>query len=66
VALTNATLDTSLKSAISNAISAIEAIPGTFTDAIENNRGAVEKAQTKVAELKALLESKLEPFISSL
>ena len=66
VLLTNASLDTSMKSAITNAISAIEAIPGTFTDAIENNRDAVQNAQTKVAELKALLETTLEPFVSSL
>ena len=66
VILTNTSLDTSMKSAINNAISAIEAIPGTFTNAIENNRDAVENAQSKVAELKALLETTLEPFVSSL
>ena len=66
VTLTNSTLDTALKTAISEAIAAIEAIPGTFTDAIENNRTAVENAQSKVAALKAILETSLEPFVTSL
>ena len=66
VALTNTTLDTEIKTAISAAISAIEAIPGTFTDAIVNNRIAVQNAQTKVAELLTILESDLAPFITSL
>lgn len=66
VALENSTLDTSVKTAISDAISAIEAIPGTFTDAIVNNRTAVENAQTKVADLLALLETELSPFIFNL
>ena len=66
VAARNATLDTNIKAAISNAISAIEAIPGTFTDAIVNNRPAVQNAQTKVGDLLTLLQSNLEPFISNL
>ncbi|MBU2939067.1 imelysin [Lacinutrix sp. C3R15] len=66
VALTNTTLDTEITTAISAAILAIEAIPGTFTDAIVNNRTAVENAQTKVAELLVVLESDLTPFITGL
>lgn len=66
VVLKNATLDTQIKAKISEAISAIEAIPGTFTDAIENNRPAVQNAQAKVSELKTILESQLQPLISNL
>lgn len=66
VALTNTTLDTEIKTAISNAILAIEAISGTFTDAIVNDRIAVQNAQTKVSELLTALESGLTPFITSL
>ena len=66
VDLTNATLDAQIKTAISDAITAIEAIPGTFTDAIENNRTAVQNAQTKVADLLTVLESDLVPFITNL
>jgi putative iron-regulated protein len=66
VVLTNPTLDTNIKVKITEAIAAIEAIPGTFTNAIVNDRPAVENAQTKVNELKALLESQLIPFINNL
>lgn len=66
VQLTNSSLDTQIKTKISEAISAIEAIPGTFTDAIVNNRTAVENAQNKVSELQTILESQLQPFISNL
>ncbi len=66
VKLKNTTLDSQIKTKISDAISAIEAIPGTFTNAIVNNRTAVQNAQTKVSELKALLESQLQPLISNL
>lgn len=66
VALENPTLDTTIKAKITDAINAINAIPNTFTDAIFNNRTAVENAQAKVAELKTLLESQLQPYIESL
>lgn len=66
VASENATLDTEIKTAISAAISSIENIPGTFTEAIEINRSEVENAQTKVTELLTLLEANLEPLISNL
>lgn len=66
VALSNTTLDAQIKLAISDAIFAIEAIPGTFTEAIEDNRNAVQNAQTKVADLLTVLETSLMPFISNL
>lgn len=66
VVLTNASLDASIKTKITDAIAAIELIPGTFTNAIVNDRPAVENAQTKVNDLKVLLESQLLPFINNL
>lgn len=62
----NPTLDATITAKIADAIAAIDAIPGTFTNAITNNRPEVQNAQTKVNELKTLLESQLIPFISSL
>ena len=66
VAAANPTLDAAINTKINAAIDAIDAIPGTFTDAITNNRPAVQNAQTKVNELKTLLESQLIPFIGTL
>ena len=66
VITSNTSLDAEIKLAISEAITAIEAIPGTFTVAIENNRTAVENAQSKVAALLVVLESSLVPHISNL
>jgi uncharacterized iron-regulated protein len=66
VILKNSNLDTQIKTAISDAISAIEAIPGTFTDAIVNNRTAVENAQTKVSNLITILNTNLVPLVSNL
>ncbi|MCF6132014.1 imelysin family protein [Flavobacterium wongokense] len=66
VAIKNATLDTNIKTKITAAINAIEAIPGTFTSAITNNRPEVQNAQAKVAELQQLLDSSLKPLISNL
>ncbi|APD06371.1 iron-regulated protein [Flavobacteriaceae bacterium UJ101] len=62
----NATLDATIKSQITDAITAIESIPGTFTDAITNNRTAVQNAQEKVRTLQTTLESQLKPLISNL
>jgi uncharacterized iron-regulated protein len=62
----NPTLDTQIKTKITEAINAIENIPGTFTTAISSNRSAVENAQTKVNELHTLLQSQLKPLISNL
>ncbi len=66
VVLSNTTLDATIKAKISEAIAAIEAIPGTFTSGITNNRAEVQNAQTKVSELKLLLESSLQPLVSGL
>jgi putative iron-regulated protein len=66
VAQKNSALDNEIKTKIADAIAAIEVIPGTFTSAITNNRVAVQNAQTKVAELKTVLETKLLPLISNL
>lgn len=63
VAAKNSTLDTKVKNAINASISAIEAIPNTFTDAIYNNRAAVTNAQVKVNELHTILNNELKPFI---
>lgn len=62
----NPNLDGEIKTAIADAINAIEAIPGTFTQAIENNRAEVEFAQGKVLLLLNKLQSQLEPLISNL
>ena len=62
----NNALDAELKTAISEAINAIEAIPGTFSDAVFNNKVAVSNAQDKVKTLETLIKSKLEPLINSL
>jgi len=66
VILSDADLDVEVRASISDAITAIEAISGTFTDAIVNDRNAVQNAQTKVAELLVVIESELVPFISNL
>lgn len=62
----NPVLDVKIKTAIKESILAIEAIPGTFTQAISNNRLAVVDAQNKVMKLKEILEAELKPFINSL
>lgn len=66
IATGNKALDTETKHKITEAIAGIEAIPGTFTDAISNNRPAVSAAKAKVAALKKHLESKLKPYVSKL
>lgn len=62
----NAALDTKVTNAINEAVSGIENIPGTFTQAIQTNRPAVEAAQNKVIALRTILESELKPFIQDL
>lgn len=59
-------LNADMKTSIADAISAIEAIPGTFTDAIQNNRTAVENAQDKVLALSNMIETQILPVISNL
>lgn len=65
VAVRNANLDNQIKQAITEAIAAIEAIPGTFTQAVTQNTASVEQARDKVLELKEILESQLKPFVSN-
>ena len=66
IASENATLDATFRQEIIDAIDAIDAIPGTFTDAIQNNRSVVEDAQEKARTVQATLESEIKPLISSL
>lgn len=66
IAPKNAALDTEIKAKIAAAITAIEAIPGTFSNAIHNNRPAVTAAQQKVGELQLYLESTVKPYIAGL
>ncbi len=51
---------------IDQAISNIENIPGTFSDAVVNNKSAVSKAQASVRVLQNTFESELLPIISGL
>lgn len=62
----NASLDTEIKAAITDAINAIEAIPGTFTSAITNNRAEVIEAKTKVNYLHTLIENQLKPYVQAM
>lgn len=59
-------LDDNMKAAINDAIIAIESIPGTFTDAIVNDREAVAQAQQKVTKVMTLLEDDVVKLISAL
>lgn len=51
---------------IDNAILKIENIPGTFTQALSNNKAAIQEAQTVVRNLQETLESELIPYVSNL
>lgn len=66
VASKNNALDIEIKSKIDQAITAIDMIPGSFSNAIYNNRSEVLTAQNKVNELQLIIEQKLVPFISNL
>ena len=66
VATENSTLNAQFQAEIVAAIQAIEAIPGTFSDAIVSNRPAVETAQEKVRIVQETLESQIKPLISNL
>ena len=59
-------LDATLKSKISEAINAINAISGTFATAIFNDRLAVANAQAKVLEVQALLDGDVKDLLSNL
>ncbi len=62
----NAALDTRIKSEINAAITAIGAIPGTFTTAITQERAAVEAAQEAVRKLQQTIETELVPLFSAM
>ncbi|MFV0573620.1 MAG: imelysin family protein [Xanthomarina gelatinilytica] len=66
VAQGNATLDAEINAKIDAAISSITNIPGNFTDAIQNNRPAVENAIEKVVDLFNVLDSQLKPYMQNL
>jgi predicted lipoprotein len=66
VAEFNPTLDATFQQQILDAIEAIETIPGTFTDAIENNRPAVANAQTKVRDVLETLQAGISNVIGGL
>ena len=63
VAAKNPTLDAKIKASITESINAINAIPGTFTSAISNNRNEVKAAQIKVNALHTILQAELKPFV---
>lgn len=66
IKLTNSDLDTEFNQALTDAIQAIDNIPGTFTAAIVSNRTAVANAQSKVLEVLQLLQSQIAPIIKNL
>ncbi|MEE9362158.1 MAG: imelysin family protein [Cellulophaga sp.] len=66
VAELDAEMDAEIKNKIAETIAKIEAIPGTFTNAIENDRSDVAAAQEAVKSLEALLNSKLKPLIEGI
>lgn len=65
VAKGNAALDTKVKKAITDAISAIEAM-GIFSKAIFNDKAKVTTAQEKVAALRDLLDGELKAYVLTL
>jgi uncharacterized iron-regulated protein len=62
----DAALDTKVMDDIEAAITAIETIPGTFSDAVFNSQPAVGAAQQAVRDLQATLEEQVLPIISNL
>lgn len=62
----NPSLDTRLKEHIQKAIDDIEAIPGTFSEAVFSHRTEVQKAQQSVRDLQDLIEGEVLPLISSI
>jgi len=59
-------LDALMKLQMNTAIEAIEAIQGTFTSAIFNDRPRISIAQNEVRDLQQLLESQVLPIITNL
>lgn len=62
----NIQIDADIRKDIQKAIQEIEAIPGTFSSAIINNRSEVTRAQEACLNLKANLEKKVKPVIMKL
>lgn len=59
----NSTLDNNILNAIDQTLADIDAIPGTFNQALTNNPEAVENAYNKAASLHALLQNELLPYL---
>jgi len=62
----NSAVHAEVSQKIDAAISAIENIPGTFSDAVFNNPSSVQTAQTAVRDLQTVLEEDVLPIISNL
>ncbi len=62
----DANLANDLNNEITGAITAIDNIPNTFTDAVINNQAAVTDAKDRISTVQAILESKILPIISNL
>ncbi|MEO6167018.1 MAG: imelysin family protein [Chitinophagales bacterium] len=62
----NNDLDVKVKQEVQSAIDKIEAIPGTFGEAVFNNKAAVQSAQDAVRLLQQTLESEVKPLIDEL
>lgn len=62
----NPSLDAHVLDEIQQAITAIETIPGTFSEAVFNQPGAVTAAQQAVRALQSTLEAEVLPIISNL
>ncbi len=62
----NAVLDEKVRNQIQKAIQSIEAIPGTFSEAVFQNRPSIQNAQDQVRLLQTIFESELKPFLESL
>lgn len=62
----DAGLDEHIKAEIQASIDLIEAIPGTFTQAIFDNPEAIEAAQESVRHLQEELESEVKPLIDAI
>lgn len=59
-------LDSKVKNQIADAIEKIESIPGTFGEAVFNNKPAVQAAQDAVRLLQQTLESEVKPLLDKL
>ncbi len=62
----NSSINDEVLQHIENAISSIESIPGSFSEAVFKNPLYVEKAQAAVRDLQKVLEQKILPIISNL